>query len=265
MRPRPAAGVRGRHSDGGAATGGVTAGGSAPPPATGAAGAPRAIAWILPTRALAGTTARPPATCSRMRASSSSASWAMPRAPWSPAALPSPICTIRLSSSWARSPMALTPAMRAPPLKVCSERLSEASCSPPVAGAAFQLCSADCEASSSSLASSQKMAATSGSKSTAAAPGPAAGCATCGCCISWKAGSACRPVRSPCSAASAMRRSSSCSARAMRARSVSCTVKYMVSSSRWPATAAIALMQSASSSRSESSRPTPLSKDLRSQ
>ena len=51
----------------------------------------------------------------------------------------------------------------------------------------------------------------------------------------------------------------------MRARSVSCTVKYMVSSSRWPATAAIALMQSASSSRSESSSPTPLSKALRSQ
>ncbi len=66
----------------------------------------------------------PEPTDSRMRASSSSADCARPKARSSGATTPLSICMNSVSSSCARSPMGMRPAMRAPPLNVCNGRLS---------------------------------------------------------------------------------------------------------------------------------------------
>ena len=71
---------------------------------------------------------------------------------------------MRLSSSCESSPMAVMPAMRAPPLSVCSGRRSAAACELSC-GESFHEASAACDASSSSTASSLKIEAISGSKS----------------------------------------------------------------------------------------------------
>ena len=85
-----------------------------------------ASAWIFAMRPWAVGTPLPVLTDSRMRASSSSAVCARPKARSSGATTPLSICMNSVSSSWLRSPMGTRPAMRAPPLSVCSGRFSAA-------------------------------------------------------------------------------------------------------------------------------------------
>ncbi len=115
--------------------------------------------------ARAGGTRRPFTTCSRMRASSSRLAWMASKRGASAVTVPLSTSITRFSSSWLRSPIGMMPAMRAPPLRVCSGRLSPRRRSW-LFGCARQSASARSEASMSSVASSVKMAATSGSKST---------------------------------------------------------------------------------------------------
>ncbi len=146
--------------------------------------------------ARAGATRRPLITCSRMRASSSRLAWITSNTASSAVTVPLSIDMTSVSSSWLRSPMGVMPAMRAPPLRVCSGRLKLKRKSA-LLGCERQSVSARSEASMSSVASSVKMAATSGSKSTASSPG----------CVSGPGASAapiagCIPV---CAVAAAMR------------------------------------------------------------
>ncbi len=209
---------------------------------------------------------------SRIFASSSSACCARLRALSSALTRPTSMRVMRLSSSCESSPIATIPAMRAPPLRVCSGRRKAAACDLSC-GEAFQASRADSAASSSSTASSQNIAAISGSKSAAGASSVGAGLRRGGGASCSDAGTSsptgiCRLTLLiwVISVASLMRRSRSSSARAMRARSVSCTTrKKPVPSSRYPATVSMAFMQSDSSAKSEPSSPTPLSYDLRNQ
>ncbi len=109
-------------------------------------------------------TRRPLATASRIRANSSRLAWTTSSTELSAATVPLSICMTSVSSSWLRSPMAVMPAMRAPPLSVCSGRFSAERYSA-LAGSVRQSERACSEASMSSIASSVKIAATSGSKS----------------------------------------------------------------------------------------------------
>ncbi len=73
--------------------------------------------------ARAGATRRPFATCSRMRASSSRLAWMASNSASSAVSLPVSTSSTSDSSSWLKSPIGVMPAMRAPPLSVCSGRL----------------------------------------------------------------------------------------------------------------------------------------------
>ncbi len=91
-----------------------------------AAGEPsgRERSWMRVIIARAGGTRRPLATCSRIRASSSRLAWTVSNSASLATTVPLSTCRTRLSNSWLRSPIAVMPAMRAPPLSVCSGRLS---------------------------------------------------------------------------------------------------------------------------------------------
>ena len=177
--------------------------------------------------------------------------------------------------------------MRAPPLSVCSGRLSAASPST-LLRFSFHCASAPCAASMSSTASSVKMLAMSWSKSVttssatvgtpvARQPAPlplwpatggkdAGAAATAGATLAaGGTGAGGAAASSAARAAATMRCSSSSVACSMRASSAPCDWKNPVDSSRFAATDCMAFMQSASSSRSAVSRPTPLSNDLRTQ
>ena len=217
-----------------------------------------------------------------MRASSSSADCARPKARSSGATTPLSICMKSVSSSWARSPMGMRPAMRAPPLSVCSGRLSAVNPST-LPRFSFHCASALCEASMSSTASSVKMLAMSGSKSVSTSSATSAagagawlttgfsaagkgadGAATAGATLAGGTGGG--AAASSAARAAAMMRPSSCSvAASRRASNELCDWKKPVDSSRCEATAPMAVMQSASRPRSGASRPTPLSNDLRTQ
>ena len=86
-----------------------------------------------------------------------------------PSAAPLSTTSRNDSTSWLRSPMARMPAMRAPPFSVCSSRLSSVTCARS-ARSARQRESAASDCSSSSVASSPKIAAMSASKSTSSVP-----------------------------------------------------------------------------------------------
>ena len=119
-----------------------------------------ARAWILAMSPRAVGTPLPELTASRMRASSSSALCASEKARSSGAMMPLSICMKSVSSSWDRSPMGISPAIRAPPLSVCNGRLS-ASRPSTLLRFSFHCASAFCAASMSSTASSVKMLAMS--------------------------------------------------------------------------------------------------------
>ena len=111
----------------------------------------------------------PELAISRMRCSSSSELCSTSRAAASPADVPDSMASRNDSTSWLRSPMARMPAMRAPPLSVCSNRFSSVTCARS-ARSARQRPNAASACSSSSVASSPKIAAMSASKSS---PSPA--------------------------------------------------------------------------------------------
>ena len=172
--------------------------------------------------------------------------------------------------------------MRAPPLSVCSGRLS-ASRPSTLLRFSFHCASALCEASMSSTASSVKMLAISGSKSvstssTTSATGGTAGAGGSapdgkeagGAATAGATGAGALPggaAAASAARAAATMRCSSCSVGAVRCAPAA---RRATGRSRWirrdarPPTA-WPFMQSASSSRSAVSRPTPLSKDLRTQ
>ena len=83
-------------------------------------------ARMRPIRSRACATPRPAATLSRMRASSSTLACSTSKAAGVAGMLPASMKFTSDSSSWLRSPMAVMPAMRAPPLSVCSGRFSAA-------------------------------------------------------------------------------------------------------------------------------------------
>ena len=152
---------------GGGATGAAAAGGGAAADAgCTAAGVPgREKVCRRAMIARAGATRRPFTTSSRMRASSSRLACMASNSGPSAVTVPLSTSITSVSSSWLRSPMDMIPAMRAPPLRVCSGRFSPRRRSG-LFGCARQSLSARSEASISSVASSVKIAATSGSKST---------------------------------------------------------------------------------------------------
>ena len=241
-------------------------------------------AWIRAMSPLAVGTPLPELTDSRMRASSSSAVCARPKARSSAATTPLSICMNSVSSSWLRSPMGMRPAMRAPPLSVCSGRLSATRPST-LLRFSFHCASAPCAASMSSTASSVKMLAMSWSKSvrtsstTSAAGGAAARCcwtaggkeaggaATAGATETGR-GDGAGAVRRPARRRGRPRR---CAVRGFRwpARCAP-AARRATGRSRWthrdatPLTAWRSCSRRAAS-RSAASRPTPLSNDLRTQ
>ena len=106
----------------------------------------------------------PELAISRIRCNSSSELCSTSNAAASAVDVPASIAARNDSTSWLRSPMARMPAMRAPPLSVCSSRLSSVTCAWS-ARSARQRPNAASDCSSSSVASSPKIAAMSASKS----------------------------------------------------------------------------------------------------